>query len=268
MFIQRAFEQRLREIMHKNGVKNAKNLLLAGNWKMNMTNSEACGFMQGMHAVPHGSVKLVMCVPATALGVVSELAKKKNIALGLQNMHWEEQGAYTGEVSASMLLDAGGEYVIIGHSERRMMLGETDLTVNLKVRTAQAHRITPIVCIGESVEERENDTYKMKLCHQIVAGLIGTKSAPLVIAYEPIWAIGTGKVASVEQVSETMNWIRRAIVEQYGEAGYTIPLLYGGSAKPDNVKALSEIPDVDGFLVGGASLSVESIEQMQTALSV
>jgi len=257
--------------MHKNnvyGVNSDKNLLLAGNWKMNMTNSEACDFMRSIQEVPRGAVDLVMCVPATALGVVSEMARKKNISLGLQNMHWEEQGAFTGEISASMLLDAGGQYVIIGHSERRMMLGETDLTVNLKVRTAQLHSITPIVCIGESVEERENDTYKKVLCRQIVAGLIGTKSAPLVIAYEPIWAIGTGKVATVEQVSETMNWIRRALIEQYGDIARTIPLLYGGSAKPDNVKALSEIPDVDGFLVGGASLSVESIEQMQKALSV
>jgi len=250
--------------MRRNHVEN---LLLAGNWKMNMTNSEARDFMRGIQEVPRGFVDVVVCVPATALCTVADLAKSKNIAVGLQNMHWEEQGAYTGEISASMLLDAGGEYVIIGHSERRMMLGETDITVNLKVRTAQTHGITPIVCIGESLEERENDTYMKVLCRQIVAGLIGTKSAPLIIAYEPIWAIGTGKVATVEQVSETMNWIRRAVVEQFGEAGYSIPLLYGGSAKPDNVKELSEIPDVNGFLVGGASLNVDSMEQMRIALS-
>jgi len=250
--------------MHNIGVKN---LILAGNWKMNMTNSEACDFMLNMQEVPNGLMQLVMCVPATALGVVADLAKRKNIALGLQNMHWEGHGAYTGEVSAPMLLDAGGQYVILGHSERRMMFGETDIAVNLKVRTAQAHGIIPIVCIGETVEERENDTYKKVLCRQIVAGLIGTKSAPLIIAYEPIWAIGTGKVASVEQVSETMNWIRRALIEQFGDVGNAISLLYGGSAKPDNVKELSEIPDVNGFLVGGASLSVDSIEQMRKALT-
>ena len=237
--------------------------IIAANWKMYMTTSEAKAFVHSMEPMAPDGPKLILFVPATALAAISEEAARKNIAVGLQNMHWEKEGAYTGEISADMIRDAGGTQVIVGHSKRRSMFGETDLEVNFKVRTAQQNGLVPCVCIGESIEERESGEYRKVLLRQIVGGLIGVRSAPLVVAYEPVWAIGTGTAATTEQVSETMRWIRRVLIEQFGrEEGCAIPLLYGGSAKPENVAELAALDEVNGFLIGRAGLKVDSLKQI------
>jgi len=240
-------------------MRSDKKFIVAANWKMYMTTSQAREFVHSIEPQGGGRSQLILFVPATALGAISEEAQRKDIAVGLQNMYWEEEGAYTGEISPAMLLDAGGTHVIVGHSKRRSLFGETDLEVNFKVRAAQRHGIVPVVCIGEDIKERESGEYHKVLCHQIVAGLIGVRPEPLVIAYEPVWAIGTGQAASVEQVRETMGWIRRVLVEQFGASGSEIPLLYGGSAKPENVAELAAIDAVDGFLIGRAGLKVDSL---------
>ena len=239
-----------------------KKFLFAANWKMHMGIGEARDFVQHIQSMEDGPVRLVLCVPATVLGHLAELAREKHIDLGLQNMHWEEQGAYTGEISPPMLLEAGGSYVIIGHSERRSLFGEQDEDVNRKVHAAQKHGIVPIVCVGETLAEREAGRLKQVLEEQIQRGLAGVKAEPLVVAYEPVWAIGTGKVATVEQVSQTMEYVRQVLVERFGPMGRQVPVLYGGSVKPDNIGALAAIDAVDGFLVGGASLQANSVEQM------
>jgi triosephosphate isomerase len=240
----------------------SKNLIVAGNWKMYMTGTEAKEFFKSLKPECRAGIEIMLFVPATALPLISAEARAKNIAVGLQNMHWEKDGAYTGELSADMLLDAGGTHVIIGHSKRRSMFHETDVQVNLKVRAAQRNGITPIVCIGETLEERESGEYQKVLCRQIVGGLIGAKTSPLIIAYEPIWAIGTGKIAGPEQISETMGWIRRVLTEQFGVEGSKVPLLYGGSVKPDNIAGVAELDGVDGFLIGGASLTPGSMNEI------
>ena len=237
-----------------------KKFIVAANWKMYMTNTQAKAFINSMAPISLPGVEVILFVPATALSAIAEEARAKNMYTGLQNIYWEEEGAYTGEVSASMLQDAGGTHVIVGHSKRRSLFGETDMEVNLKVRAAQRRGIVPVVCIGETMEERESGEYHKILCHQLVAGLIGVKTAPLVIAYEPVWAIGAGIAASVEQVRETMGWIRRVLLEQFGPGvAAEIPLLYGGSAKPDNIGELSAIDAVNGFLIGRAGLQAESL---------
>ncbi|MCL2220767.1 MAG: triose-phosphate isomerase [Oscillospiraceae bacterium] len=239
-----------------------KNLIVAGNWKMYMTGTEAKEYFNALRPECRDGIEIMLFVPATALPLISATAKKKNIVVGLQNMHWEKDGAYTGEISAEMLLDAGGTHVIIGHSKRRSMFHETDIQVNLKVRAAQRNGITPLVCIGETLQERESGEYHKVLCRQIIGGLIGAKISPLIIAYEPIWAIGTGKIAGPEQISETMGWIRRVLIEQFGEQGSKVPLLYGGSVKPDNIAGVAALDGVDGFLIGGASLAPESMNEI------
>ncbi|MCL2216319.1 MAG: triose-phosphate isomerase [Defluviitaleaceae bacterium] len=244
-----------------------RGLIVAANWKMHMTIDAARDLIHNFVQCPDSSVKLVLFVPATMLAAVSGFVREKNIATGLQNIHWEDEGAFTGEVSAQHLLDAGGSYVIIGHSERRQMFGEEDATVNLKLRTAQRHGITPVVCVGETLAERESGDFEKVLCRQLIAGLIDTNPSPLVIAYEPVWAIGTGRVATPEQAHEAMRWIRRVLIERFGAAGEKIPLLYGGSAKPENVAELAADSIVDGFLIGGASLSAKSLNEILQRLS-
>ncbi|MCL2563040.1 MAG: triose-phosphate isomerase [Oscillospiraceae bacterium] len=237
-----------------------KKFIVAPNWKMYMTNTQAQEFVHSIDQSLANKAELMLFAPATAICAIAEETRRKGIIVGAQNMYWEEEGAYTGEISAPMIKDAGGTHVIVGHSKRRTLFGETDVEVNLKVRAAQRHGLTPLVCIGEEMEERTSGAYHKVLTQQIVAGLIGVRAEPLIIAYEPVWAIGSGQAATVEQVRETMGWIRRVLVEQFGGAGCNIPLLYGGSAKPENAAELAAIDSVDGFLIGRAGLKVDSLK--------
>ena len=242
----------------------ARVALLAGNWKMHGTQQAAValatGIKQGVAGVAGREV--LLAPPFTALESVARLLSGTPILLAAQNLHWEPTGAFTGEVSAPMLRDIGCTHVIIGHSERRQYFGETDETVAKKVASAQVHDLVPIVCVGESLEQREAGQMLAVIGQQLRRGLLGRDAAAiraLVIAYEPVWAIGTGRVATPEQAQEVHAFIRNTLVELAGaEAGAACRILYGGSVKPDNIDELMRQPDIDGALVGGASLQVES----------
>ncbi len=237
---------------------------IAGNWKMNMLSGEAEDFFKEfLPAVKDvQSVKIAVCPVYTLLHQVSELVRDSNVKLGAQNVFWEEKGAYTGEISPPMLKDVGCEYVIIGHSERRQHFGETNETVNKRVKAALAHGLTPIMCCGETLEDRENGkTFDVVKSH-ILEGLQGVYESgkeEVVLAYEPVWAIGTGKTASPDQAQEVHAFIRNLLQENFGEdiAQRTI-IQYGGSVKPKNIAELMSQPDIDGGLVGGASLKADS----------
>ncbi|MCE5286140.1 MAG: triose-phosphate isomerase, partial [Pelosinus sp.] len=202
--------------------------------------------------------EIVICAPFTALAAVKEAAKGTNIQLGAQNMHWEAKGAFTGEISADMLKDAGCKYVIIGHSERRQYFAETDETVNKKVKAALASAFVPIMCVGETLEQRESGVMEKVIGTQVKAGLADLSAAEvsgLVVAYEPIWAIGTGKTASSDDANAVCAFIRKTIAEVFGnEAAEKVRIQYGGSVKANNAAELMAKSDIDGALVGGASL--------------
>lgn len=233
--------------------------IIAGNWKMNMTPSEAVALVNELKPlVANDDVDVVFCVPAIDIIPAMEAAKGTNICIGAENMYYEEKGAYTGEISPAMLTDAGVKYVIIGHSERREYFAETDETVNKKVLKAFEHGITPIICCGESLTQREQGITIDWIRQQIkIAFLNVTKeqAETAVIAYEPIWAIGTGKVATTEQAQEVCGAIRECIKELYGqECADKIRIQYGGSVSASSAPELFAQPDIDGGLVGGASL--------------
>ena len=234
--------------------------IIAANWKMNMTVSEAEAFLSTfLHELgSESSVEVVIVPPFTALAKVSEiLGRGQQAKLGAQNMSAEKSGAYTGEISAQMLRELYVRYVVIGHSERRTLFGETDETVNRKVRAAIEAALKPIVCIGETLEQRDADQVESVLHRQIEAGLQGLTARELgdtVIAYEPVWAIGTGEVATPADAQEVCGAIRARIREVHGSAADQTRILYGGSMKADNVAALMLEADIDGGLVGGASL--------------
>ena len=233
--------------------------IIAGNWKMNNTNKEAIELIEAIKENSlNDNVDAVVCVPFTALHDVKNAIKGTNIKLGAQNMHWEIKGAYTGEISPVMLKDVGVEYCIIGHSERRQYFNETDETVNKKLKSALEHGILPIVCVGETLDEREENREKEVVKNQITKGFAGVSSdyiKNIVIAYEPIWAIGTGKTASSDDANSMCGFIRETIGGLYGlEERNVIRIQYGGSVKPDNIKELMNKSDIDGALVGGASL--------------
>lgn len=239
--------------------------IIAGNWKMNKTPSEAVELAKGILAGQDerfDEVDVVICPTFPCLVPVYDVIKDSNIALGAQNLHWEESGAYTGEISADMLLDAGCEYVIVGHSERRTYFGETNETVNKRLKTALAKGLKPIMCIGETLDERESGKTKDKVKTQIIGGfedLTKEQVSQIIIAYEPIWAIGTGKTASPEQAEEVHKYIRQLLEEEYDkELAQHLRIQYGGSVKPKNVTSLMEQPNLDGALVGGASLKADS----------
>ncbi len=245
---------------------------MAGNWKMNKTRDEALQFVYAVSEKLPDSSKLdsIICAPAI---VLRDLVKRQgeNLKIGAQNMHYAESGAYTGEISPLMLTSTGVEYVILGHSERRAYFNETDETVNLKVKSALAHGLKPIICCGESLEEREGGATHTVLERQIKAALKDVKEKELVdiiIAYEPIWAIGTGKVASAEMADEACGYIRSLVKELYSaSAAEEIRILYGGSVSTKSVSELMAQPNIDGGLVGGASLQIESfIELCQKAI--
>jgi triosephosphate isomerase len=236
--------------------------LVAGNWKMNKTVAEARAYARGLRDALQAFAgrEVVVCPPFTLLPEVAEALRGSPIALGAQNVHWEKQGAFTGEVSAGMLVELGCLYVIVGHSERRQFFGETDATVHQRTRAALAAGLTPIVCIGETLHEREANATFTVVARQLRGGLTGLPpAARLVIAYEPVWAIGTGKTATPEQAQEVHSFIRKECAALHGDSwAQAVQILYGGSVKPDNMAALMRQPDIDGGLVGGACLEVAS----------
>jgi triosephosphate isomerase len=234
---------------------------IAANWKMFKTVQEAVVFAKEFRTMVKDSsgVEIVIAPPFTALHAVADAVRNSPVAVAGQNMHWEREGAFTGEISAAMLKEAGAEYVIIGHSERRRLFHETDETVNKKVASALAAELTPIVCIGETLEEREREETLAVLDRQIKAGLDGVQVAAVVVAYEPVWAIGTGRNATPQQAGEAHAHIRSRLRQWFGAAAADqCQVIYGGSVKPDNIHDLILLPDVDGALVGGASLDVRA----------
>ncbi len=236
--------------------------IIAGNWKMNMTPSQAVALIEELKPlVVNDEVDVVFCVPAIDIVPAVEAAKGTNIHIGAENMYFEEKGAYTGEIAPEMLTDAGVEYVILGHSERRGYFGETNEDINKKVLKAIEHKLTPIICCGESLEQREQGITIDWIRQQIKIAFVGVSAADAancVIAYEPIWAIGTGKVATSEQAEEVCAAIRQVIGEVYDEAtAEAIRIQYGGSVSAKSAPELFAMADIDGGLVGGASLKAE-----------
>jgi triosephosphate isomerase len=238
--------------------------VLAANWKMYKTPDETPGYFQEFLPLVagHDRDEIVVCPPYTDVAAALEAARGSKVAIGVQNVHWKADGAYTGEISAPMLLCLGVTHVIIGHSERRQYFGETDDTVNLRLKTALESGLTPICCVGEVLQEREaglTDDVLRRQCVRAFHAISAKKAAKLIVAYEPVWAIGTGKTATPEMAAEAHAVIRREATEVFGEefAGQ-LRILYGGSVKPDNAKALMSQEEIDGALVGGASLDPKS----------
>lgn len=237
--------------------------IIAGNWKMNMDLNETVALMDTLlPLVGQASAEVVFCPPYLSLQKAVEMAKDTVVGIGAQNMHYEKNGAFTGEVSGEMLKAIGVSYVVLGHSERREYFNETDQAVNKKTLKALELGLTPIVCCGETLEERESGAAKDKVVGQIQAGLKDIKEIEkVVVAYEPIWAIGTGKTASKEEADEACGWVRETVSSMYGpEAADKIRIQYGGSVKPENIKELMDMPNIDGALVGGASLKASFAE--------
>ena len=242
--------------------------LIAGNWKMYKTGSEAVETARQLVKLVEDvtNAEVMIAPPFTAISYVSDIVRNSRVSLGAQNLFWENEGAYTGEISSAMLVSAGCKYVIIGHSERRQYFGETDETVNKKIKAAIASKLIPILCVGESEKEREGKNTFSVLDKQVTNGLEGflvNELETLVIAYEPIWAIGTGKTATSDQVQEVHLFLRSLAEKKIGNMlAKSLRILYGGSVKPDNVTELMGLPDVDGALVGGASLDAETFSKI------
>jgi triosephosphate isomerase (TIM) len=251
-----------------------KRPFIAGNWKMFKTVSEALTLVQTIKAGVYQvhDCQMVICPPFTALHAIAEIIKDSPLELGAQNMHPETEGAYTGEISPVMLKEVNCRYVILGHSERRQYFKEDDVFVNEKVKTALKYSLLPIVCMGETLTQREGrqqfEVVKSQF-DQSLKDLTKEEISKTIIAYEPVWAIGTGKTASPEQAEQMQSYIRRLLKEKYSEdIAVKVPILYGGSVKPDNIGELMKKPNVDGALVGGASLKAESFVQIvQNALT-
>ena len=245
--------------------------IIAGNWKLYKNEREAVELVTGLKTelVDISAVDIVVCPVFIVLPVVQDVLLESNIALGAQDMYWEDEGAFTGEVSAPMLKSVGVRYVIIGHSERRQFFGETDATVNKKVKAALKHQLTPIVCVGENLQEREsNKTFDVikKQCEGSLAGFSAAEIEKIVLAYEPVWAIGTGKTATPEQAQEVHKFIRGLLSKMYDEdTAQKVRIQYGGSVKPENASDLISQEDIDGALVGGASLKVDSFSAIVKA---
>ncbi len=242
--------------------------LIAGNWKMFKTCSEAVETVSRLMELARGAdtVDIMVAPPFTSLHPVSEVAEKGNIAVGAQNIFWEKDGAYTGEISADMLRSCGVTHVLIGHSERRQYFGETDETVNRRVGAAIAAELIPVLCVGETEEQREEGNTFSVLDKQIKKGLEGLSASELVnlvVAYEPVWAIGTGKTATPSMVQEVHGFLRDLIEKTFdSDLSSAVRILYGGSVKPDNIGELMALADVDGALVGGASLDPETFSRI------
>ncbi len=246
----------------------ARKVIVAGNWKMNKTASEGVALVRALKPLVADvtAAEVVVCPPFTTIGAVVDACRNSNVKVGAQNIHWAESGAFTGEISGAMLKEAGVEYVIIGHSERRQYFGETDATVNARLMAALKAGLKPIVCIGETLEERESGRTEAVLETQLKDGLKGldaATAATLVLAYEPVWAIGTGKTATPEMAQETHAFIRRTFATLFGaDAAAKARIQYGGSMKADNAEALVGQSDIDGGLIGGAALKADSFADL------
>ncbi|MFC4077516.1 triose-phosphate isomerase [Salinithrix halophila] len=244
--------------------------VIAGNWKMYKTVNEALEYFTSFREKGEAEgVETVLCAPFVALPALVEAAKGSRIGIGAQNMHWEEEGAFTGEVGPSMLNAVGVPYVVIGHSERRTYFAETDEAVNKKTQSAISHDLVPIVCVGETLEEKEADRTQEVVREQVVKALAGLSSdevTQVVLAYEPVWAIGSGKSATAEDAEEVIRFVRKTVADQYDQqVANDIRILYGGSVKPGNIDSFLEQPDIDGALVGGASLDADSFARLVEA---
>ncbi|PHM07193.1 triose-phosphate isomerase [Nostoc sp. 'Peltigera malacea cyanobiont' DB3992] len=242
-----------------------RKIVIAGNWKMFKTQAETQEFLQGflphLEETPEGR-EVILCPPFTDLSVLSKTLHGSLIQLGAQNIHWEEYGAYTGEISGPMLTESGVRFVIVGHSERRQYFGETDATVNLRLRTAQRFGLTPILCVGESKQQRDAGEAESLITLQLDKALVDIDQDNLVIAYEPIWAIGTGDTCEVEEANRIIGLIRSKLTNP------NVSIQYGGSVKPNNIDEIMAQPEIDGVLVGGASLEPESFARIVNFKSV
>lgn len=241
--------------------------VIAGNWKMNMLPNETINFIEGLsQEIKDVKNEIILCVPYTDLFYALLTAQNTNIKIGAQNMHWKEKGAYTGEISGQMLKSIGVEYVIIGHSERRQYFAETDETVNLKVKSALENNLKPIICVGETLEQREHGETEKIVESQIklaLKDLTKEQIRAIIIAYEPVWAIGTGKTATPEEANNVIKYIRKQIKELYNEEiAENIIIQYGGSVKASNAEELFNMSDIDGALVGGASLNFKEFSEI------
>jgi triosephosphate isomerase len=242
-----------------------KTKIIAGNWKMNKDLNETSELINGLKsklaALPQG-VKAIVCPPFTSLALAKKLLEGSAIELGAQNMYHEDEGAFTGEISPGMLKSVGCKYVILGHSERRQYFGETDASINTKVKKALASGLVPIICVGETLQEREKNITNQVITDQVKGCLKDISASDIeksIIAYEPVWAIGTGKVATPQQAQEVHELIRKLIAQLYSkQTADKVVIQYGGSVKPDNAKELLHQPDIDGALVGGACLKADS----------
>lgn len=242
--------------------------IIAGNWKMNNTIDESMALSNAIkrEIFDIANVEIVLCPPFTSLSDVKDIITDTNISLGAQNMFWEEKGAFTGEISPGMLKSLGCKYVIIGHSERRAHFGETNETVNKKLKSALKHGLLPIMCVGEKLEEREAGSAFDVVKDHVENGLSGVGEKEIlniVLAYEPVWAIGTGKNATPDEAEEVHKFIRGLLSKKYGkEISESLRIQYGGSVKPDNIESLITQKDIDGALIGGASLKSESFAEI------
>ena len=241
--------------------------IIAGNWKMNNTIAAAEKLIAELKPlVADAKAEVVICVPYTVIQKAAELTKGSNVKVGAENVAWADKGAFTGEVSAEMLKEVGAEYVIIGHSERRQMFGETDETVNKRTVQALKYGLKPIVCVGETLSEREGGETESVVKRQTLGAFKGITAEDMknvVIAYEPVWAIGTGKTATSEQANETIKYIRSVVCEMFGKkTADELRIQYGGSMNPSNATALMAQPDIDGGLIGGASLKAEDFSKV------
>ena len=244
----------------------SRKIFIAGNWKMNKTAAETKELCEALKAKFASfcpcKAEVAVCPPFTSIATAVEALKGSNIKVGAQNIHWADNGAFTGEISGAMLKEMGIEYVIIGHSERRQYFGETDETVNKRIAAALKYDLKPIVCIGETLEEREGNKTEAVLAKQIkdgFANIAASDMAKVTIAYEPVWAIGTGKTATPDMAEETHAFIRKTFAELYGaEVAEALVIQYGGSMKPENSKDLVAQKDIDGGLIGGAALKADS----------
>lgn len=228
-----------------------RKIIIAGNWKMHKTQAESQEFLQVFKPLlddTDESREVVLCIPFTALGTMSKILHGSQIQLGAQNIHWEEKGAYTGEIAGDMLTEMGISYVVVGHSERRQYFGETDETANLRVIAAQHHRLTPILCVGETKSQRDAQETESVIINQVKRGLVDVDQKNIVIAYEPIWAIGTGVTCAATEANRVIGVIRSQL------SNPEMSILYGGSVNPKNIDEIMAQPEIDGALVGGASL--------------
>ena len=236
-----------------------RKIVIAGNWKMYKTRAESLEFLQGFMSCLTETPEereVVLCVPFTSLAVLSKNLHGGRIRLGAQNVHWQESGAFTGEISGPMLSELGVRYVIVGHSERRQYFGETDETVNLRLKAAQQYDLIPILCVGETKQQRDAGETESHIFSQLEKDLVGVDQQKLVIAYEPIWAIGTGDTCETKEANRVIGLIRSKLTNP------DVPIQYGGSVKPENIDEVMVMPEIDGVLVGGASLESASFARI------